>query len=86
MCHLLYIDDLKLYTYDEEEALKFKLLIQKYSDDTGMSYGLDKCTLFIMYNGKVVPIELKDGIPHLDEEKRHKYLGILESSDFLTQK
>mmetsp|Transcript_6913 Transcript_6913/g.9168 ORF Transcript_6913/g.9168 Transcript_6913/m.9168 type:complete len:90 (-) Transcript_6913:767-1036(-) len=51
-----------------------------------MSFGLDKCAVLTIRKGKVVPTQLMDDIPRLDDGEGHKYLGILESSDFLTQK
>eukprot|EP00957_Ditylum_brightwellii_P006549 496516-Ditylum_brightwellii.AAC.1 len=84
--HLLYIDDLKLNAQDEEEALRCKQFIQKCSDGIGVRFGLGKCVVLTIRKGKVVPTALMEDIPRLDHEEGYKYLGILESSDFLTQK
>eukprot|EP00957_Ditylum_brightwellii_P058125 4408190-Ditylum_brightwellii.AAC.1 len=72
--------------WDEEEALGCKLLILKFSDDIGISFGLDKCAVLMIRKGKVVPTQLTEDIPRLDNGKGYQYLGILESSDFFIQK
>eukprot|EP00957_Ditylum_brightwellii_P164538 12527091-Ditylum_brightwellii.AAC.1 len=79
--HLFYIDSLKLYAQYEEEALQCKQLIQTFSDDIGMRFRLDKCTVLTIRKWKVVLTALMGGIPRLDDEEGYTSLGILKSSD-----
>ena len=49
--HLLYIDDLKVYTRNEEELEQAKKLVEKFSNDINMTFGLDKCAVLTLKNG-----------------------------------
>eukprot|EP00957_Ditylum_brightwellii_P108720 8293695-Ditylum_brightwellii.AAC.1 len=62
------------------------MLIQKFSDDIGTEFGLDKCAMLTIQKGKVVPTTLMEDIPLLDDREGYKYLEILQRSDFFTQK
>ena len=42
--HLLYIDDLKLYGTNQNDMETLLHTVRIFSDDNGMSFGLDKCT------------------------------------------
>ena len=56
-----------------------------------MEFGIEKCTMLVMDNEKIVKsagIELPDGkvIKSLQEGESFKYLGILEADKFLEEK
>ena len=61
-------------------------LIQKiriYSYDTGMKYGIEKCTMLIMKSGKRettegIQLSNQESIRTLGEKENYKYLGMLE--------
>ena len=62
-----------------------------FSEDIGMEFGIEKCTMLLMEKGKIVKsfgIELPDGkvIKSLQEGESYKYLGILEADKFLEEK
>eukprot|EP00957_Ditylum_brightwellii_P094175 7169962-Ditylum_brightwellii.AAC.2 len=60
-------------------------LVKRFSDDIGMSFGLDKCAIPTIVNGKPVETTILDDFPQLPHNKGYKYLGILESLDFHTK-
>ena len=82
--HLLFVDDLKLYSSNEKE---FDWLVQRIcilNKDTGMEFGTEKCAMLVIEKEKIVKsvgIELPDGkvIKSLQESESYKYLGILEA-------
>eukprot|EP00957_Ditylum_brightwellii_P014214 1070796-Ditylum_brightwellii.AAC.1 len=58
---------------------------KRFSDDIWMSFGLDKCAILTIVNGKHVETTILDDFPQLPHDKSYKYLGILESLDFHTK-
>eukprot|EP00957_Ditylum_brightwellii_P123587 9422424-Ditylum_brightwellii.AAC.1 len=50
-----------------------------------MMYGLDKCVVLTVKSGKPPTTRILPDIPKVDEQNGYKYLGIMESTDFLTQ-
>lgn len=86
--HLLFMDDLKLFGRDETELDKLCSVVNKFSRDIRMEFGLDKCATLVLKDGKQVVrdgIELPDGkkIEEVDENG-YKYLGVLEGADLMT--
>ena len=62
-----------------------------FSEDIGMEFDIEKCTMLVMEKGKIVKsvgIELPDDrvINSLQEGESYKYLGILEADKFLEEK
>ena len=51
-----------------------------------MSFGLNKCAILTIVNGKPVEATILDDFPWLPHDEGYKYLGILESSDFHMKK
>ena len=41
--HLYYMDDWKLFAKDDNNLEEMLHLVKKFSDDNGMTFGLDKC-------------------------------------------
>ena len=85
--HLLFMDDLKLYGRNEEELERLVEVVEVFSRDIGMGFGLDKCGMLAIRKGVKVRsegIELPDGemIKELDE-KGYKYLGILQNDTIM---
>ena len=80
--HLLFMDDLKLYGKSENEIKGLVSIIEVFSQDIGMEFGIKKCGVIIMNRGKVKSldaIELPSGEKIREiEEGGYKYLGILE--------
>jgi hypothetical protein len=84
--HLLYMDDLKLYTkndYQLEQALE---IVQKFSSDIHMEFGLDKCAKISMKHGRVtkrenIYLNETTTIRELDHQEIYKYLGVDEHNE-----
>ena len=89
--HLLFMDDLKLYSRSEKGLDSLVQTVRVFSEDIGMEFGIEKCAMLVMEKGKIVKavgIELPGGnvIKSLQEGESYKYLGILEADMFLEEK
>ena len=80
--HLLFMDDLKLYTNSEEQTNTLVRTVYVFSTDISMEFGIKKCEILTMKRGKIVK---SDGIKLLDGEfmkqvgqEGYTYLGITE--------
>ena len=89
--HLLFMDDLKLYSGSEKGLDSLVQTVRVFSEDRGMEFGIEKCAMLVMEKGKIVKsvgIELPDGkvIKSLEEGESYKYLGILSADKFLEER
>ena len=89
--HLLFMDDLKLYSRSEKGLDSLEQTVRVFSKDIGMEFGIEKCAMLVMEKGKIVKsvdIELPDNkvIKSLQEGESYKNLGILEADKFLEEK
>ena len=89
--HLLFMDDLNLYSLSEKGLDSLVQTVCVFSEDMGMEFGIEKCAILVMEQGKIVKsvgIELPDDnvIKSLQESESYKYLGILEADKFLEEK
>ena len=87
--HLLFMDDLKLFSRSEKRLDSLVQTVCVFSEHIGMEF--EKCAVLVMEKGKIVKsvgIELPDGkvIKSLQEGESYKYLGILEADKFLEEK
>ena len=60
--HLLFMDDLKLYSRSEK-GLDSVQTVRVFREDIGMEFGIEKCAMLVMEKGKIVKsvgIELPD--------------------------
>jgi len=84
--HLLYLDDLKLYSKSEHDTSTLVNTIRIFSDDIRMSFGLSKCVAISVKRCRVTDcadMELPEGtIEALPILSAYKYLGILEAGEF----
>ena len=53
----MYMDDIKLFAKNEIELETLIHTVKIYNQDIGMEFGIEKCTMLVMKNGK----HLKDG-------------------------
>ena len=77
--HLLYMDDLKLYSKKEEDLNSLIRSVRSFSEDIGMRFGFNKCARLIIHRGKVketTGLEVQDGIIRDVLKEGYKYLGI----------
>ena len=80
----MYKDYIKMFAKNEQEQETLIHTVKIYSQDIGMEFGMEKCTMIVMKNGKR---HLTDGIELSNREKfrklgekvTYKYLGILEA-------
>ena len=87
--HLLFMDDLKIYGANWEEAKNLTEIVQKFSADIGMEFGLDKCAVLELRGGVKVRadrINLPDGkaIEEVGDDG-YKYLGVFEGADIMSK-
>ena len=85
--HLLFMDDLKLYSRSEKGLNSLVQTVHVFSEDIGMEFSIEKCAMLVMEKRKImksVGIELPDGkvIKSLQKGESDKYLGILEAVIF----
>ena len=63
--HLLFMDDLKLYSRSDKGLLDSLVqTVRDFSEDIGMESDIEKCAILLMEKGKIVKsagIELADG-------------------------
>ena len=55
--HLFYMDDLKLFARNDNELTGLLDTVIKFSDDSGMQLGLDKCAKAAFIKEKIVKTE-----------------------------
>ena len=87
----MYMDDIKLLAKNEKELETLIHTIRIYSQDIGMEFGIEKCTLLIMKSGKQhltdrIEQPNQDKIRTLAENETYKYLGILEADTIKTSR
>ena len=83
--HLLYMDDIKLYSANETQQKGLLQTVKKFSDDIHMEFGLDKCAKATFKNGKIsktenIAIDSSTVIRELEQEEAYKYLGVDEGN------
>ena len=62
--HLLFMDDLKLYSRSEKGLDSLVQTVRIFSEDIEMEFGIEKCAMLVMEKRKIVKsvgIELPDG-------------------------
>ena len=86
---LMYIDVIKIFAKNEKEVKTLIHAVRIYSQDIGMEFGIEKCTMIVMKRGKrhitdgMEPPN-QDKIRTLGKKEMYKYLGIMEA-DTITQ-
>ena len=81
--HLLYVDDIKVYTSSEKNLINILKSIQEFSDSIHMQFGIEKCKTIAMKKGNLTQIDniLTEAGPILNInsiEEHYKYLGVEE--------
>ena len=83
--HLLFMDDLKLFSEEEKGLDKQLDVVNIFSKDICMDFGLDKCAKCTIKKGKKIKgpdKEIEEGsfIRDLEEDATYKYLGLEENA------
>ena len=68
------MDDLKLYSKNEQEQVGELKIVKQFSDDIGMEFGLEKCAKPVSKKGKLastgnIVIDDDTQIQELDQER-----------------
>ena len=89
--HLLFMDDLKCYANTENQMKSMLKIVQQFSNDIKMKFGLEKCNLMKIEKGKItktndITLENEECIKALELEKCYKYLGMHESNEIKTKR
>lgn len=80
--HLFYMDDLKIYASSESDLHNALRMVQDFTGDVGMEFGMDKCAVFHVRKGRTAEMpndaQLADGciLKHLNAEETYTYLGL----------
>ena len=64
--HLMYVDDMKLFTKNEKELETLMQPVRIYNEDMVMEFGIEKCAMLIMKSGK---LQMMEGIELPNQEK-----------------
>ena len=80
----MYLHDIKLFAKNEKELETLIHADRIYSQDKGMEFGIEKCTMFVMKSGnrhmtEGMKLPNHNKIRTLGENETYKYLGILEA-------
>ena len=81
--HLFYMHDLKAYTMNDNQLKNLLDIVNTFSDDIKMEFGLDKCAKATFIKGKLtktsnIVLNQTTTIQELGQEGTYKYLGINE--------
>ena len=55
--HLLLMDDLRLYEKNSNQVHSLPQTVWRYSEDSGMKFGIDKCAVLELERGRLVRCE-----------------------------
>lgn len=81
--HLLYMDDLKLYANSPSQLNKLISIVEMFSKDINMQFGIDKCKTINIRKGRLelekYVTEGQEVMQPLGELEYYKYLGIKQS-------
>lgn len=77
--HLIYMDDIKLYSKTEKDMKKLIDVTAEFSKDINMQFGLDKCKTIHIIKGKIqsgdYTVNNTDIISAMESTDLYKYLG-----------
>ena len=74
--HLLFMDDLKLYSHNEKELDLLVQTIYIFSKDIGMEFGREKCAMLVIEKGEIVKsVGIK--LPNGSHYRKVKVISIL---------
>jgi hypothetical protein len=76
------MDDLKIYATNDTQLKHMIKIVHKFSEDIGMTFGLDKCKTTHINKGKLINNneEAFRGIQAMTIEEEYEYLGIKQAT------
>ena len=82
--HLLFRGDLKLFAANDNQLASMISIVNIFSDDIGMSFGIEQCKKLTIQRGKIVHMEniqLDNGeeLKLIELNQQYKYLGFGEN-------
>ena len=85
--HLMYMDDIKVFANSPDNLHSLLKVIQFYSSDIKMSFGIDKCATVHISRGKFTTgenyhLSNESFIKCLESDENYKYLGFLQNHNF----
>lgn len=86
LSHLMYMDDIKLYTNSPSRLQSMVTVVEQVAGDVGLEFGLRKCAVLHLQRGLVRsgadPIVADAGTPlsELADDDLYKYLGVREAA------
>lgn len=83
--HLMYMDDIKLYTSSETQMKQLLKITENISKDIGMEFGMNKCKTLHIERGKWKNTLAKDTLNNeimdtLKQTETYKYLGFQQNT------
>jgi hypothetical protein len=73
--HLLYMDDIKLYASKKNHILSLLTITENFSNDIGMSFGIDKCKTQSICRGHYENLEYTECPQKKDESITPLFIG-----------
>lgn len=76
------MDDIKLYGSTREQLMTLLSIVEKFTLDICMQFGIDKCKIQSLIAGELeANYECQDGqiIESMREQETYKYLGFVQS-------
>ena len=70
--HLLFMDDLKLYSRSEKRLDSLVQTVRIFIEDIGMKFGIEKCAKLVVEKGKIVKSLDGKVIKSLQEDESYK--------------
>ena len=83
--HLLYMDDIKIFAKGKKNMDRMLNLLQTFTNDITMKLNIQKCAIISVNKGKIDDTQ-HNILPTLTSDDSYKYLGLVQSSDFLQKK
>ena len=89
--HLLFMDDLKVYTSSDDELKRVLEQVHDFSTDINMAFGLDKCAKCTIERGNKtasvnILLDEANVIKDLEADTTYKYLGVEEDDNIQHKK
>ncbi|XP_026730686.1 uncharacterized protein LOC113495889 [Trichoplusia ni] len=83
LTHLMYMDDIKLYSSTPQSLHRLADITQAFSNDIHMKFGIDKCKTLSVKAGQIIPssyiLDSGETVEPLEPHTSYKYLGFQQA-------